>query len=99
MNELVNSNAFRVLKMCSNCPFKDNGKAMHLEEGRVNEIKESLKSDPMNSFNCHKTVYDLDVNMNSTHKQDLKMCAGAYEYLKGINQPNLHMNIARAMGL
>jgi len=98
--ELVESNEYRVLKMCSNCPFRDNGKAMHLKEGRVDQLKEMLRSDSMNSFNCHKTVYDLDTDMNTSgSNQALKMCAGAYEYLKSINQPNIQMSLAEAWGI
>jgi len=95
----VKSNIYRVLKPCSNCPFLDNGKEIHLNSGRVDDIKETLLSSDRESFNCHKTVYDLDTQMNSTDKQELKMCAGAYQFLKDQKRPNLQMKFALSMGI
>lgn len=75
---MVESNIYRCLNYCSNCPFKDDGKAIKLVKGRVDEIKEMLLESHVNSFNCHKTVYNLDVNMEpvTTHKQQLGVCYG-----------------------
>lgn len=95
---LVETNNYRVLKECSNCPFKDNGEAMHLEDGRVSEIKKYLLESDHNSFNCHKTVYNLDKNMKNTPVQKEKMCAGAYKYLKNAGKPNIAMKLAEAIG-
>lgn len=80
---------------CPNCPFKDNGKAVKLNDGRVDDIKAELLSGEMNSFNCHKTVYNLDLDMEhvTTHTQPLKMCYGAYKYLKDNNKQNLQMEL------
>ncbi len=94
--KLVKTNEWRVTKMCGNCPFKDDGKAIHLRAGRVDDIKKQLESGE--SFSCHKTVYNLDVDMNPTEEQPLKMCAGAYEYLKKINKPNQIMQVAERFG-
>lgn len=99
--ELVESNIYRVTKMCSNCPFRDNGKAIHLEEGRVDQIKAYLLSDDQGSFSCHKTAHNLDTEMNGYkgEPQKPKMCAGAYEYLKKEGRPNLMMRLAVSMGI
>lgn len=95
----VETNVYRVLKMCPNCPFKDNGKAMHLNDGAVEEIKKDLLEND-GSFNCHKTVYNLDMEMNSCGcKQELKMCAGAYEFLKKEDKPNQQMRLAKVFGV
>lgn len=101
MCELVETNEYRVLKMCGNCPFRDNGKAVHLEDGRVEDIKKTLLENDMNSFTCHKTSYNLDINMNPVTDivQSPKMCAGAYEYLKKIGRPNIMMRLASMKGI
>jgi hypothetical protein len=91
---LVKTNIYRCLNYCDNCPFRDNGKKINLKDGRVKEIqRELLKSD--SSFNCHKTVYDLDSKMLSTKHQDKKMCYGAYKFLKDQNKENIQMKLAR----
>jgi len=41
-------------------------KAIKLADGRLDEIIEELLKD--GSFNCHKTVYNLDENMNETEE-------------------------------
>ena len=90
---------YRCTNYCKNCPFKDNGKAVHLEEGRVDQIKATLLKSDNESFNCHKTVYNLDDGMNPTPPQKLKMCYGAYLYLKEQNKPNLQMKLASHLGM
>lgn len=83
--------------MCPNCPFRDDGKAINLEPGRISHIKQELRDGE--SFSCHKTVYDLDLEMNFTDEpQTRKMCAGAYEYLKKIKKPNQIMQVAKRLG-
>jgi len=88
---------YRCSDYCNNCPFKDNGAAMELRDGRVDDIKKMLLRG--GSFNCHKTVYNLDENMQETSPQDLKMCYGAYKYLKDNNKPNQVMQIAKRLGI
>lgn len=95
---LVETNEYRVLKSCSNCPFLDNGKSIHLREGRVDQIKKDLLEDDWSSFNCHKTVYDLNKDMQSGNTQEPKMCAGAYNYLKSKGRPNMQMRFALLTG-
>lgn len=89
---------YRTLKYCGNCPFLDNGKAINLRDGRVDSIKESLRKGE--TFSCHKTVYNLDENMEIQEEEiPLKMCYGAYQYLKSINKPNQVMQLASRMGI
>ncbi|KAB7891346.1 hypothetical protein [Poseidonibacter ostreae] len=95
----LNSDMYRKSKSCNNCPFLDNGKKIRLNNGRVNDIKEMLLNDNASSFNCHKTVYSLDEDMNTTEKQELKMCYGAYKFLKENDSPNIQMKLALSMGL
>lgn len=101
MAEIVETNIYRVLKPCSNCPFMDDGKKIHLQKGRVDSIKDELIKHPDNSFTCHKTFYNLDVDMNEVtdYKQSRKMCAGAYLYLKSIKKPNTMMVLAQRLGI
>ena len=91
-SKLVKTNNYRCLEHCHNCPFLDNGKAMLLNDGRVDDIKESLLNG--DSFSCHKTVHDLDLEMNPTEPQEEKMCHGAYTFLKNAEMPNQIMRIA-----
>lgn len=37
-----NHTIYRCSDYCNNCPFKDNGVAMDLNDGRVDEIKKML---------------------------------------------------------
>lgn len=99
--EVVKTNMYRVLEPCNNCPFIDDGKKIHLNKGRVDSIKEDLLKHPDNSFTCHKTVYNLDIDMNeiTDYKQERKMCAGAFLYLKSIKKPNTMMILAQRIGL
>lgn len=90
---------YRCLKYCGNCPFKDDGKAIELVTGRVDSIKEYLLKSVDRSFNCHKTVYNLDENMQPTEEQELKMCYGAYRFLLDNNMLNQQMQIAYRMKL
>ena len=86
---------YRCLDYCNNCPFKDEGEAMHLRKGRVDDIREGL--DEGGSFNCHKTAYSLDDNMEPLAENiALKMCYGAYLYLK--DNPNQVMQVAKRLG-
>ena len=85
----MEENIYRLTKECSNCPFVDDGKSIHLEEGRVDAIKAQLLVSDTESFNCHKTL----------SREHPKMCAGAYKFLKKKNKPNLQMKLAQAMGI
>ena len=90
---------YRCLKYCGNCPFKDDGKAIDLQKGRVDSIKEYLLKSNDRSFNCHKTVYNLDEDMQPTEEQELKMCYGAYKFLLDNNMLNQQMQLAYRMRL
>lgn len=87
---------YRKMTHCSTCPFLDNGKKMLLHEDRLKDIKEQLLNTDT-SFNCHKTVYSLDEELNPTKKQDLKMCYGAYVFLKNIGKQNQVMQVAERL--
>ncbi len=93
----MKASIYRCTKYCNNCPFLDNGKSINLRLGRVDNIKKDLLKG--NNFVCHKTVYDLDENMNPTEPQEQKMCYGAYIYLKEQNKPNQIMQIAERFGV
>jgi hypothetical protein len=89
--EKLHSNMYRITKMCSNCPFRNDEHAIHLSEGRLDSIKEALLRGE--NFVCHKTVYSKD------SKQKPLMCAGAYEFLIKNKQPNQIMQIAERIGV
>lgn len=96
---IVKTNVYRCTEYCNNCPFLDDGKKVHLQEGRVDAIKAELLEDDRNSFTCHKTAYNLDDKMEQTEPQAPKMCKGAYDYLNEVNRPNLMMRIAKVKGI
>ncbi len=77
----------------------DEGKSINLREGRVDDIKETLLSSDEESFNCHKTVYNLDENMEETPEQELKMCYGAYMFLRSKGRANTQMRLAYMLGI
>ena len=86
---------YRKTSHCANCPFLDNGKKIHLVDGRVADIKDGLLEG--GSFNCHKTVYNLDEKMMPTEEQSLKMCYGAYLFLKENGVQNQVMQVAERL--
>ena len=77
----VKTNTYRVVesKGCSDCPFRDNGKAMQLRDGRVDEIKAMLLESDQNSFNCHKTVYILKAHGKPNLQMRLAYSLGVEE--------------------
>lgn len=89
--EKLHKNIYRITKMCSNCPFREDSHAIHLSEGRLDEIKAVLLSGE--NFVCHKTVYSEDP------EQKPLMCAGAYEFLIKQGKPNQIMQIAERFGV
>lgn len=95
----LSSNVYRMTRHCSNCPWKDDGRSIGLREGRVDEIKKELLESDQNSFNCHKTVYNLDEEMSPTEKQKPKMCYGAFKFLQENNRSNIQMRLAYSMGI
>lgn len=90
---------YRCVGYCKKCPFKDNGKAMSLKDGRVDEIKAMLLGNDSNSFNCHQTVYNINDRMESTEPQELKMCYGAFKFLLEHGKLNTQMRLAATWGL
>jgi len=96
MAKIVKTNEWRCVEFCPNCPFKDNGRAVGLVDGRVDDIKVMLLKGE--NFVCHKTAYNLDNEMKPTAHQDRKMCYGAYLYLLEKNKPNQLMQVAKRLG-
>ena len=90
---MLHSNIYRMTKPCDDCPFVDRTK-LHISEDRVNQIKEEL--DKGESFNCHKTAYPDEFGVEPI---GLKMCYGAWKYLKDTNNPNAVMKFAEHVGV
>ncbi len=91
---MIEYNIYRCTKPCDDCPFVDRHK-LHISENRINEIKAQLDSGL--SFNCHKTVYP-EV-FGKEHDVGLKMCWGAWKYVKDTNNPNQQMQVAERLGI
>lgn len=99
MKKIVKSNIYRCTEFCPNCPFKDNGKKINLHKDRVKELKKMLLTEEDSSFNCHKTVYNLDNEMQKTEVQDLKMCYGAFLVKANKKVLNKQMRLALSWNL
>lgn len=99
MTTIVKSNVYRCTEFCSNCPFIDNGKKIGLRVKRIPELEQYLLTERESSFNCHKTVYALDNEMNPTEHQDLKMCYGAWLLKRKHHVYNIQMRLAISMGI
>ena len=85
-------NVYRMTTPCKDCPFIDR-KALHISKNRLSDIKSDL--DNGGSFNCHKTVYP-DV-FDTDPSVGLKMCCGAYDYLKSKGKTNAVMRFAEML--
>lgn len=92
----------KLKKLCSNCPFRKDGKAIALSPGRLEGIIQDLVDDDWSSFYCHKTVYcsnggEHDDEGNYHPSGEESMCAGAMGYLHKIGRPSVGMRLALAM--
>ena len=88
----MKTNIYRCLEPCNNCPLLDDGKAMYLVEGRVDDIKADL--DKGENFVCHKTIYD-----EGMEDKDRRMCYGAWKYLNDKGKKNNIMQVAERLGV
>ena len=77
----MKSNFWRLKEYCSSCPFQGH---MHLDKGRLQQIKDDLLADDHSTFICHKTL-----------DGEYKTCYGAYVFLKEQGRPNLQMRLER----
>lgn len=94
---------FRVKKPCANCPFRDDGNAIALSEGRLQGIVDDLLADDWATFQCHKTVhtakggsFDDDGNYHPSGSE--AMCAGAMAYLHKVGRYSVQMRLALVTG-
>ena len=99
MVEIVETNVYRCTEFCPNCPFKDMGKKINLDANRIPELEKYLLEVRESSFNCHKTVYNLDNDMNPTEHQALKMCYGAWLLKRKHHIYNIQMRLAISWGI
>lgn len=92
-----------IKKPCANCPFRKTG-AIHLNEGRLESIIDSLLEDDMETFSCHKTVHSKnggkwDDEGKYFPSGNESMCAGASAYLMKVGRPTVAMRLSFAIGL
>lgn len=67
---------FNLKRMCANCPFRDDDKAIPLQRGRLSGIVESLQDD-YNTFPCHKTTHGA--------AKEESACIGAAAYMWSVH--------------
>lgn len=87
----------RLNKPCANCPFRSDGKAIHLSPGRRQGIHESITKYGEN-FTCHKhnDHDDLGAAINDPSKNIT--CAGMLVYLTHLKRPNTMMQVMSRLG-
>lgn len=93
---------FRIKTPCANCPFRNDGKAIELAEGRLQNIIDGLLEDDWSTFHCHKTTHSLrGGNFDEDgiyHESGAEaMCAGSMAYLHKAGRPTVEMRYALAM--
>lgn len=78
---------FNLKKMCANCPFRSDGAAIQLAEGRLEGIKADLLTDDYKTFMCHKTVHGKNGGEWDEEGEDYRpsgsesACVGALAFL------------------
>lgn len=90
---------FNLTAPCGDCPFRNDGKGIKLNNERAQEILEAI-TDQQKTFSCHKTVdydamdedeeYDGDYHVPG---YDEEHCGGALIFLEHIERPNQMMRI------
>ena len=92
--------------MCSNCPFRIDGKQIKLNKDRFDEIKQSLTSGGYNSqdFLCHKTTKEEGWNWDEVGEDDAYhraggelLCAGAIEYQEAQGASSQYRRVAERL--
>ena len=62
---------------CANCPFRNDGAAIELQPGRLNDIVGNLQADDHATFVCHKTT---------EAKMKRMTCAGAVAFMSKLGR-------------
>lgn len=85
---------------CSNCPFRNDEKAIELSDGRREEIIESILTGREVSFVCHKTVYgDLDdIIDGNTPPPAPSVCPGAAAVARKFGRDMVIIQVGTRMG-
>lgn len=100
MDEIRKS--FALKKPCADCPFRNDDKAINLQEGRKEQILEDLLSGKNATFHCHKTVYRKGVDNfdeeGSYHPTDVAMCPGAMAVARKLGRDPQMIQVAERMG-
>lgn len=73
---------------CSNCPFRNDGKAIELRDGRLRSIVEVLLADDRETFVCHKTL-----------SKDRKTCAGAVGIMSRLGRLPVIARLGLSLGV
>tara|TARA_Y100001956_G_scaffold28119_1_gene27775 strand:+ start:2239 stop:2661 length:423 start_codon:yes stop_codon:yes gene_type:complete len=86
---------------CSNCPFRNDEKAIELSDGRLEDIITSLLTGREVSFNCHKTVYgDLDdIIDGNTPPVAPSVCPGAAAVARKFGRDMVIIQVGTRMGV
>lgn len=93
---------FNLKKPCKNCPFTKADTTIHLQEGRREEIIESLLTGESMSFPCHKSVYKSDgrnFDEEGEYKPtDIQQCPGAMAVCKKFGRDAVIVQVSTRMG-
>jgi hypothetical protein len=93
---------FSLKKPCANCPFRNDDKAIELQDGRKEQIIEDLLSGVEPSFPCHSTVYRPDGrNFDDDDEYrpvDICHCPGAIAVARKFGRDTTLVQIATRLG-
>ena len=93
---------FALTRPCSDCPFRNDGKAIDLQSGRREEIIEALLRGQTSTFHCHKSVYRDDGRNHDEDGEfvpnDVCHCPGAAAVARKCGRDTQMVQIATRLG-
>jgi hypothetical protein len=93
---------FKLNQLCADCPFRKDDKAIKLEPGRIKGIIDSLVTQEVLTFHCHKTVYGNSCNFDEEGEytpKDVSHCPGAIAVMKKLGKDTVAVQIAERLNV
>lgn len=91
---------FALKRPCTNCPFRNDDRAIELNEGRKDEIMLSILKGDNPSFSCHKTIYSDSYNViDKSPPREPSVCPGAAAVARKFGRDMVIIQVATRMGV
>lgn len=94
---------FKLTRLCTNCPFRKDDKAIPLQPGRREGIIEDLLTNKTDHFPCHGTVHRKDGrNFDENERyvaNDVQHCPGAVAVCSKYGREPQMVQIAKRLGV